>query len=119
MVRFSQRDDGGIEALQMSDLKNAPMAFGGVDQAVGFCEGGGDGLFDENIDTGFEQGTADLGVGNRGDGNDGGVHFPDNVADNPRWLRLRAVRHVRGRGRDSGSTTNFSSAREFSATTRT
>ena len=39
-----------------------PRAGGGVDQAVGGGEVGGDGLFHQDVDAGFEQVAADLGV---------------------------------------------------------
>jgi hypothetical protein len=52
--------DGGVEALKVAGLKDAlafdgVLDFGDAEEVVGFSEGGGDGLLDEQIEAGFEQ----------------------------------------------------------------
>ena len=49
---FSNCDDGGIEAFDMADLKNAATTFRGCDERVGFVERCGDGFFDEHVNSG-------------------------------------------------------------------
>ena len=60
-MRF-ERDDGGIEALQVTYLKDAPGGGGGCDQTVRRREIRRHGLFDEQIDARFEQWTAGFGM---------------------------------------------------------
>ena len=64
----------------MSDLQDAAVASGGVDQRGGRRQVGRDRLFDQDVDTGLEQPAADLFVGGGGDGDDGGIHFAGQVA---------------------------------------
>ena len=59
---FSDGDDGGIEAFDVADLKNAATAFRCGDERVGFVERCGDGLFDEHVDSGCEDAGADARV---------------------------------------------------------
>ena len=63
----------------MADLKDAIVALGGFDEAVGFGERGGDGFFDEHVEAGLEERTADFGVGDGGNGEDSGVGVADDV----------------------------------------
>src|SRR6185369_6937861 len=51
---WSQRNHRGIEALEMSDLKNCVAACGGFDHAIGFVERARDRFFDEDVNAGFE-----------------------------------------------------------------
>ena len=46
--------DGGIETFEMADLQDALVMGREMDEVVGFFEGGSEGLFDEDIDTGSE-----------------------------------------------------------------
>ncbi|HLZ97274.1 MAG TPA: hypothetical protein VKP66_04955 [Steroidobacteraceae bacterium] len=77
---FFERDDSGVEALEVADLEDAGVGIGGVDEAVGGGEVGGDGLFDKDVDTGFEERAGYVGVGGGGDGDDGGVDFSGELA---------------------------------------
>ncbi|HXI42556.1 MAG TPA: hypothetical protein VNH83_21415, partial [Bryobacteraceae bacterium] len=72
---FFERDDGGVETLEVADLEDAGVRIGGVDEAVGGGEFGGDGFFDQDVDAGFEECAAYIGVDGGGDGDDGGVDF--------------------------------------------
>ena len=72
---FFRGDDGGIEALEMSDLKNAAIALGRGDQRVGFFERGGDWLFDEDINSLLEEAGADARVFDCWDGQIHCVYF--------------------------------------------
>ena len=58
----AQRDHGGIEALQMSDLQNAPVALGGVDQRARRFERVRDGFLHHHVEAGLHQFAADFGV---------------------------------------------------------
>jgi hypothetical protein len=71
---FSNGDDGGIEAFDVADLKNAPAAFCGGDERVGFIEGCGNGLFDEDVNSGCEDAGADARVFGCGHGEAHGVN---------------------------------------------
>ncbi len=70
---FSDGDDGGIEAFDVADLKNAAAAFCGGDERVGFVERCGDGLFDEYVNSGCEDAGADARVLGGWDGEADGV----------------------------------------------
>ena len=70
---FSDGDDGGIEAFDVADLKNAAAAFRGGDERVGFVERCGDGLFDEHVNSGREDAGADARVFGGGHGEADGV----------------------------------------------
>ena len=59
---FSNGDDGGIETLDVADLKDAAAAFRCADERVGFVEGCGNGLFDEDVNSGCEDAGADARV---------------------------------------------------------
>src|SRR5579862_8835288 len=59
---FSDGDDGGIETLDVTDLKNAATSFCGGDERVGFVERCGDGFFDEHVNSGREDAGTDAGV---------------------------------------------------------
>ena len=50
------------------------LRFADGDQRVGFCERSGDGLFDEHVDSGFEQAAADARMLGGGDGEADGVN---------------------------------------------
>ena len=66
-------DDGGIEALEVADLDDAAGGAGGGDDVVGFRQGGGERLFDEQVHAALQQRLGDFGVMNGGDGDGGGV----------------------------------------------
>ena len=55
--------DGGIEPLEMSDLQDAVMLPGEVNQLVSFLNIGRYGFFDEQIDSSFEKGCCYCVVG--------------------------------------------------------
>jgi hypothetical protein len=55
-------EDGGVEALQVADLEDALVARGQNDERIGFGQRRCDGLFDQDIDAGLEQGASDCGV---------------------------------------------------------
>jgi hypothetical protein len=55
-------EDGGVEALQVADLKDALMTRGHSDKRVGFGQRRCDRLFDQDIDAGLEQCAGDCGV---------------------------------------------------------
>ncbi len=59
---FSDGDDGGIEAFDVADLKNAATAFRGGDERVGFIERCSDGLFNEHVNSGCQDARADARV---------------------------------------------------------
>ena len=65
--------NGGIEALEVSDLQDALFSAGQIDQGVGFLDGGGDGFFDEQVDARMEEFCGNLGVRRRGHADGGGV----------------------------------------------
>jgi hypothetical protein len=67
--------DGGIEALEMTGLGDALVLGGDAQQFVGFGERGGHGLFDEDVDASFHEGTVDIEMEDGGDGDGGGLHF--------------------------------------------
>ena len=71
---FSDGDDGGIEAFDVADLKNAAAAFCGGNERVGFIERCGDGLFDEDVDSRCEDAGADTRVLGSRDGEADGVN---------------------------------------------
>ena len=52
--------DGGVKAFQVTDLQDAVTFRSEGNQFVGLFQGGGDGFFDQNVDSGFENGGGDL-----------------------------------------------------------
>jgi len=68
-------EDGGVEALKMAGLEDAAALFSASDQVVGFSESGGERLFDEQVDAGFEQGRGYGVVVDGGNGDGGGVEM--------------------------------------------
>ena len=70
---FSNRDDSGIEAFDVADLKNAAAAFRSGDERVSFVERCGDGLFDEDINSRCKNARADACVLGCRDGEADGV----------------------------------------------
>ena len=86
---FFRGDDGGIEALEMPDLQDAAVTLGRGDQCVGFFERSGDRLFDEQIDSLFEQPAADARMLDRRDGEAHGIDVVRRSADDI-GKRLRA-----------------------------
>ena len=60
--------DGGIEALEMSDLRDAFVLGGEVDEFVGFVKRSCERLFDEDVDAGFHELARDMYVMNCGSG---------------------------------------------------
>ena len=71
-----------IEAANKDNGPKLPegVRVGGADEAVGGGEIGGNGLFNQDVDAGFEERAGDIGVGGGGDGNDGGVDFSGELA---------------------------------------
>lgn len=72
------RGDGGVEALQVPDGEDAVARLGEMDEVVGFGEGGGEGLLDEDVYStvlwaGEEEIFGDGGVVDGGDADGGGV----------------------------------------------
>jgi hypothetical protein len=67
--------DGGIEALKVAYLGNAPMLRGEENEFFRLGQGGGDGLFHQHIDARFDQGARDAEMVARGNGNRGGLNF--------------------------------------------
>ena len=68
-------EDGGVEALQMSGLEDSAVLFGEADEVVGFGEGGGEGLFDKEVEAGFEERGGYSMVLDGGDGDGGCVEL--------------------------------------------
>ena len=66
-------EDCRVEALQMADLQDALVARCERDELIGFGERGGDGLFDQHVDAGFEKRAGDGGVSNGGHADGCGV----------------------------------------------
>ncbi len=104
------RGDGRVEAFQMADGDDAAVVSRQGDDVVGFGEGGGEGLFDEDVDAGGEQISGDAGVVDGGHADGCGVDgctvdrcirgHPTHVAMRPRheW----ATRHRRQEFGDAG-----------------
>ena len=63
------------------DLQNAAGASGGINQMLGGGQVRRDRLFDQHINTGFEQCTTYIGMGRRRDGDDGSVDFAGEFCD--------------------------------------
>ena len=66
-------EDGGIETLQMAGLEDAVAIRGSGKQVVGFGQRCGEGLFDQQVEAGFEQRRGYGVVMDGGNGNSGGV----------------------------------------------
>ena len=66
-------EDGGIEAFEMSGLKDASVTPGEGDELVGLGERSGEGFFDEAVDAGGEKLRGDGAVMDGGHGDDGSV----------------------------------------------
>jgi hypothetical protein len=62
--------DGGVEALEMAGLQNAPAFLRAGDEIVSFRKAGGERLFNQEIESGVEQSRGDLVMmyGGHGDG---------------------------------------------------
>jgi hypothetical protein len=67
------REDGGVEALQMANLKDAVMPRGQIDERVCLGQRRGNRFFYQNIDAGLKQCARDRGVGAGGHTNGRGV----------------------------------------------
>ncbi len=65
--------DGGVEALEVAGGEDAAFGVREGDEGVGFVEGGCEGLFDEDVEVGFEELCCDACVMEGGDGDRGGV----------------------------------------------
>ena len=65
--------DGGVEALEMADGKDALQRVGEADEGVGFGEAGGQGFFDEDVEAGTQEIGGDGGVGDGGNTDAGRV----------------------------------------------
>ncbi len=72
---FQSRGDRGIEAFEMPNLQNAILALRRSDQAVGFRERGGHGLFHQYVHAPIEQAAADAAMILGGDGEAHGINF--------------------------------------------
>ncbi len=59
--------DGGVEALEVTDLDEAVVLTGEADEVVGLVQGGGDGLFDEQMQACLEEAGGGVEVGRGGD----------------------------------------------------
>jgi hypothetical protein len=70
-----------VKAFEMAHLQDAGVVFGGFGHPVGLFEGGGDRLFDQNVDTRIEQRAGDLGVGFGRDSDDGGLNLTDDFVE--------------------------------------
>jgi len=88
MQQWKRSSDGGVEAFEVADLKDAAMRCSGGDERVRLCQRGGDGLFNEEIEAGGEQLAANPAVVHSGyakrDGGDaepGSEEFVDGVKD--------------------------------------
>src|SRR5271169_171427 len=77
---FLQRNDGRIEALEMSHLEDAAVGVGCLDELIGRSEILRDGLFNEYVDSSFQKGAADFGVSGGRNGDDGGVDLAGELA---------------------------------------
>jgi len=66
---------GGVEAFEVADLEDAVVLFGHGDEDVGLGGGGGEGLFDEEVESGGEEGGGGCGVVDGRDANAGGVEW--------------------------------------------
>jgi hypothetical protein len=67
-------EDGGVEALEVTGLQDAGVFGGKSEEVVGLGEGCGQGLFDQEVEAGAEQGRGDGVVVNRGHGYGGRVN---------------------------------------------
>lgn len=67
------REDCRIEAFKMAGLQNAAVFFSEGEKVVGLGERSCDGLFDEDVEAGFEQCSGDAVMVGRGNGDAGGV----------------------------------------------
>jgi len=69
------RQHGGVEALKMAGLQDAFFlaGFDDAEEVVGFSEGGGERLFDEQVEARLKQRRGYRVVVNGGDGDGGGV----------------------------------------------
>src|SRR5579864_9319664 len=85
----------------MADLQDAAVGFGGLDEAVGGGQVGGDGFFDQHIDAGVEQCATYVGMGGCRHGDDSGVGFPGEFAEVGEREASIGGRNFRGAGRVS------------------
>ena len=69
------RANGGVEALEMSDLGNGFMLAGKRDQFVGLFQRGCDGFLDEDIDAGLDHLSSDGKMMQCGSGYGYSLHF--------------------------------------------
>lgn len=68
VVEFGDgRGDGGVETLEMTDGDDAVLFVSEFEDAVGFGEVGGEGLFDEEVEAGEQELLGDRGMVNGGD----------------------------------------------------
>ena len=72
-VRFDS-GDGGIEALEVSDLERAALGGGEGDHRIRLFQRGGDGLLDQDVDTGTKQSRGHLEMRGSGNADRGRVH---------------------------------------------
>jgi hypothetical protein len=68
-------EDGGVEALEVAGLEDAVTTVRAGDEIVGLGEGGGERLFDEQIEAGVEELRGHGVVKDRGHGDRGGVEM--------------------------------------------
>ena len=67
--------DGGIEALEVSDLRDALVLGGEVNEFVGFVKRSGERLFDEDVDAGLHEFAGDVHVMDCGSGDGRGLQL--------------------------------------------
>ena len=83
-----QSHDGGVETLQMADLKDAPFSSRGFEECTGGCEVGSDGLFDKDVEAGFHQAAADVAMSVGGRSDNGGVGMGSEVVQRVKHAAL-------------------------------
>jgi hypothetical protein len=71
----NERADSRVEALQVADLQNEVPGMSAVDEVVRFLERAGNGLLDEDMDAGVQQGGSHRCVGARGRADGGRVEM--------------------------------------------
>jgi len=103
----------GIEALQVSDLRDALVLGGNLDEFVSLRKSGGDRLFDENVDAGFHQRARDVKMKDGRHSDRSRLHFTvrgEHLVDGAKGLAAEFARDgvgTRGIGIDDSDETHF------------
>src|SRR5207248_4646188 len=84
----TQRDERGVEAFEMADLKQRAAFVSRRNHAISFFECARDGLFDEDVDACFQKLAGNLGVRFSRDGEADGLTASDNVPPISRPFRI-------------------------------